>query len=212
MNVRLTVPAAFRKRMRGRLSLFATQRIRREKRPIVRGRCDRYVRTAARNPTGMTTRDEKNALVLQGGGALGSYQAGAYEALLAAGQTDRLGRRHLDRRDQWRDHLRQSAERRLEQLAKFWREISSLITRGAAQRRASWSSSCSTRPAQRSPPLAARRDFFAARAAAASRLPPRAGERSASTTRRPARDAAVARRFRSPQLRRDPLQHRLGRM
>jgi len=29
---------------------------------------------------------ELSALVLQGGGALGSYQAGAYEALLAAGQ------------------------------------------------------------------------------------------------------------------------------
>ena len=29
---------------------------------------------------------EVSALVLQGGGALGSYQAGAYDALLAAGQ------------------------------------------------------------------------------------------------------------------------------
>ena len=29
---------------------------------------------------------EVSTLVLQGGGALGSYQAGAYDALLAAGQ------------------------------------------------------------------------------------------------------------------------------
>ncbi len=68
------------------------------------------------------------ALVLQGGGALGSYQAGAYEALLAAGQ-----------RIDWVAGISIGAingaiicgnppERRIEQLAKFWRQTSSLVT------------------------------------------------------------------------------------
>ncbi|MBY6243048.1 patatin-like phospholipase family protein [Methylosinus sp. Sm6] len=72
--------------------------------------------------------DELSALVLQGGGALGSYQAGAYEALLAAGQK-------ID----WVAAISIGAvngaiicgnppERRVEQLTKFWRETSSLIT------------------------------------------------------------------------------------
>ena len=34
----------------------------------------------------MTLENEKRVLVLQGGGALGAYQAGAYEALAVAGQ------------------------------------------------------------------------------------------------------------------------------
>ena len=33
-----------------------------------------------------SSKAEKNILVLQGGGALGAYQAGAYEALMGAGQ------------------------------------------------------------------------------------------------------------------------------
>ena len=49
------------------------------------------------------------ALVLQGGGALGSYQAGVIEALADAGDRDRLGRGHLDRRGQRRDLRRQPA-------------------------------------------------------------------------------------------------------
>ncbi|MGA8169723.1 MAG: patatin-like phospholipase family protein [Methylocystis sp.] len=71
---------------------------------------------------------EISALVLQGGGALGSYQAGAYEALLAAGQ-------QVD----WVAGISIGAingaiicgnppERRAEQLAKFWRQTSSAIT------------------------------------------------------------------------------------
>ena len=43
---------------------------------------------------------EKTVLVLQGGGALGAYQAGAYEALAAAGHVAGVGRRHVDRRHQ----------------------------------------------------------------------------------------------------------------
>ena len=35
---------------------------------------------------GGASRHEKVVLVLQGGGALGAYQAGAYEALAAAGE------------------------------------------------------------------------------------------------------------------------------
>ncbi len=72
--------------------------------------------------------DELSALVLQGGGALGSYQAGAYEALLAAGQ-------EID----WVAGISIGAvngaiicgnppERRVAQLEKFWRQTSSLIT------------------------------------------------------------------------------------
>lgn len=71
---------------------------------------------------------ELSALVLQGGGALGSYQAGAYEALLAAGQK-------ID----WVAAISIGAingaiicgnppERRVERLTRFWRETSSLIT------------------------------------------------------------------------------------
>lgn len=71
---------------------------------------------------------ELSALVLQGGGALGSYQAGAYEALLAAGQP-------ID----WVAGISIGAingaiicgnppERRVERLAAFWRRASSVIT------------------------------------------------------------------------------------
>jgi NTE family protein len=71
---------------------------------------------------------ELSALVLQGGGALGSYQAGAYEALLAAGQ-----------RIDWVAGISIGAinaaiicgnppERRVERLAAFWRRTSSMIT------------------------------------------------------------------------------------
>jgi NTE family protein len=71
---------------------------------------------------------EVSTLVLQGGGALGSYQAGAYDALLAAGQ-----------RIDWVAGISIGAingaiicgnppERRVEQLAKFWRQTSSAIT------------------------------------------------------------------------------------
>jgi NTE family protein len=67
---------------------------------------------------------EVSALVLQGGGALGSYQAGAYDALLAASQ-----------RIDWVAGISVGAiicgnppERRVEQLAKFWRQTSSAIT------------------------------------------------------------------------------------
>jgi NTE family protein len=72
--------------------------------------------------------DELSALVLQGGGALGSYQAGAYDALLAAGQ-----------RIDWVAGISIGAingaiicgnppERRVAQLRKFWRQTSSAIT------------------------------------------------------------------------------------
>ncbi len=71
---------------------------------------------------------ELSALVLQGGGALGSYQAGAYEALHAAGQ-----------RFDWVAGISIGAinaaiicgnppERRVERLEKFWRQTSSVVT------------------------------------------------------------------------------------
>jgi len=71
---------------------------------------------------------EKNVLVLQGGGALGAYQAGAYEALSAAG---------LD--PQWVAGISIGAinaaiiagnppERRVPHLRKFWDTVSSRLT------------------------------------------------------------------------------------
>ena len=44
---------------------------------------------------------ERIALLLQGGGALGSYQAGVYQALAEAEPPSGLGRRNLDRRHQF---------------------------------------------------------------------------------------------------------------
>ena len=52
---------------------------------------------------------ERIALLLQGGGALGAYQGGRLSGSGRSGPASRLGRRHLDRCDQFRDHRRQSA-------------------------------------------------------------------------------------------------------
>ena len=62
----------------------------------------------ARTPERLPLPDEV-ALVLQGGGALGAYQAGRVRRPAGQGDRGRLGRRHLDRRGQRRDHRRQSA-------------------------------------------------------------------------------------------------------
>ena len=51
---------------------------------------------------------DRIALVLQGGGALGAYQAGVYQALHEAEHRAGLGVRRLDRRHQLGDHRRQS--------------------------------------------------------------------------------------------------------
>ena len=51
----------------------------------------------------------QRVLVLQGGGALGSYQAGAFQALCRSGFRTGMGRGHFDRRHQCRDHCRQWA-------------------------------------------------------------------------------------------------------
>jgi NTE family protein len=76
----------------------------------------------------MTTRSkEKNVLVLQGGGALGAYQAGAYEALASAGHTP-----------DWVAGISIGAingaiiagnppERRVPRLREFWEQVSSLL-------------------------------------------------------------------------------------
>jgi NTE family protein len=71
---------------------------------------------------------EKTVLVLQGGGALGAYQAGAYEALAAAGEMP-----------EWVAGISIGAinsaiiagnppERRVERLREFWRRVSSNLT------------------------------------------------------------------------------------
>jgi NTE family protein len=73
-------------------------------------------------------RKEKNVLVLQGGGALGAYQAGAYEALAAAGHAP-----------EWIAGMSIGAingaiiagnppERRVQRLREFWERVSSLLT------------------------------------------------------------------------------------
>ena len=54
-------------------------------------------------------RCDRVALVLQGGGALGAYQAGVYQALHEAGIEPDWVSRRFDRRDQCGDHRRQSA-------------------------------------------------------------------------------------------------------
>jgi NTE family protein len=75
----------------------------------------------------MTQAKEKNVLVLQGGGALGAYQAGAYEALAAAEHTP-----------DWVAGISIGAlngaiiagnppERRVQRLREFWERVSSLL-------------------------------------------------------------------------------------
>ena len=59
------------------------------------------------------------ALVLQGGGALGAYQAGVYQALARRGHGARLGMRRFDRRHQLGDHRRQSTGASSREAANF---------------------------------------------------------------------------------------------
>ena len=77
---------------------------------------------------GLSGTKEKTVLVLQGGGALGSYQAGVYEALAAAGQMP-----------EWVAGISIGAinaaiiagnppEHRVERLRKFWERVSSNLT------------------------------------------------------------------------------------
>jgi NTE family protein len=72
-------------------------------------------------------RKEKNVLVLQGGGALGAYQAGAYEAMAAAGHVP-----------EWIAGMSIGAingaiiagnppEKRVQRLREFWERVSSLL-------------------------------------------------------------------------------------
>jgi NTE family protein len=63
------------------------------------------------------------ALVLQGGGALGAYQAGVYEALAEAGIDPGLGRRRLHRRRQLGHHCRKRTAERVGKLRTFWQGI-----------------------------------------------------------------------------------------
>ena len=75
----------------------------------------------------MTDQDEKTVLVLQGGGALGAYQAGAYEALCDGGH-----------RPSWVAGISIGAvnaaiiagnplEKRVERLREFWDRVSSWL-------------------------------------------------------------------------------------
>ncbi len=64
---------------------------------------------AAQNGSLARPNFERVALLLQGGGALGAYQAGVYQALAEVRSSPRLGRRHLDRRHQLGPDRRQPA-------------------------------------------------------------------------------------------------------
>ena len=68
---------------------------------------------------------DQSILALQGGGALGAYQAGVYEGLAEAGLLTHMGCGHLDWQHQRSDHRRQSPERRVERLRTFWDRVSS---------------------------------------------------------------------------------------
>ncbi len=76
---------------------------------------------------------EKNVLVLQGGGALGAYQAGVYEALAGGRHRARMGGRHLDRRHQRaRSSPATRPSDRVPRLREFWERVSSLLASGAS--------------------------------------------------------------------------------
>ena len=60
------------------------------------------------------------ARVLQGGGALGAYQAGVYQALHEGWHRARLGHRHLDRRHQRQPDRRQRAAEPPAHAEEFW--------------------------------------------------------------------------------------------
>ncbi len=67
---------------------------------------------------------ERIALLLQGGGALGSYQVSVYQALAEAGLHPDWVARHLHRCHQQRsDRLSNPPERRVEALRSFWETV-----------------------------------------------------------------------------------------
>ena len=69
-------------------------------------------------------RCDRIALVLQGGGALGAYQAGRLPGAARGQHRARLGVGRLDRRHQFRDHRRQSARSGgCSALRTFWERI-----------------------------------------------------------------------------------------
>jgi NTE family protein len=71
--------------------------------------------------------EEKIVLVLQGGGALGAYQAGAYEALCEAGQAPRWVAGTSIGAVNGAIIAGNPPERRVERLREFWRRVSSRL-------------------------------------------------------------------------------------
>ena len=124
-------------------------------------------------------RGEECILVLQGGGALGAYQAGVFEALHAATPRARLGRRHLDRRHQCRADRRQSAgATRVERLREFW-ELVSAPGLAAPTRCCAGPDRGAAQPRQRGAGTAVRRAGLLHAALAAGRRSSRAGSSAA---------------------------------
>jgi NTE family protein len=74
-------------------------------------------------PARPTSYDKKVGSVLQGGGALGSDQAGVYEALASSTYVPDWVAGIFHWCDQCRDYCRQCAEHRVPRLHNFWDEI-----------------------------------------------------------------------------------------
>jgi len=76
---------------------------------------------------------ECTALLLQGGGALGAYQAGVYEALSGSRNPSGLGGGHLDRAVNSAIIAGNPPEKRVEALRRFW-DVLPPMSLGAGRR------------------------------------------------------------------------------
>ena len=151
---------------------------------------------------------EKQVLVLQGGGALGAYQAGAYEALCGSRACPGLGRRHFHRRHQRRDHRRQSPRAVRRAAAPILGPRVEPADAAAARERR-----CLAQDLQRGERGAGgidrRARLLRAALPARRRHAARLARGDQHLRHEPAQgDAARARRFRSAEFRRHPLQRR----
>ena len=156
------------------------------------------------------------ALLLQGGGALGAYQAGVYEALAEADLHPELGRGHFHRRDQRRLDRRQPARGAGREAAELLGRRSPPIRSAAGRHRRRTSAAISR---GRGEPLV--RDGCGIVRRARASFPRACFTRSCSRTERAGAtsfydtsvvedDAGAAGRLRPHQLRRNAFQRRRG--